>query len=67
MDSNVFSNFIEFGKIIMAAPLFSKHWYDKAERDQKTAMTKFHAAVASARTGADEAVRQVLLSSVLSG
>ena len=43
----------------MAAPVFSKHWYDKSERDQKTAMNKFQAAVASARSGNDEAVKQV--------
>ena len=44
----------------MAAPVFSKHWYDKPERDQKAAMSKFQAAVASARSGTDEAVKQVL-------
>ncbi len=44
----------------MAAPIFSKHWYDKPEKDQKSAMNKFQAAVASARAGTDEAVKQVL-------
>ena len=43
----------------MAAPVFSKHWYDRPEKEQKTAMSKFHAAVASARSGTDEAVKQV--------
>ena len=44
----------------MAAPLFSKHWYDKPEKEQKSAMSKFQAAVASARTSTDEGVKQVL-------
>ncbi len=44
----------------MAAPIFSKHWYDKPEKDQKAAMNKFQAAVASARTSTDEGVKQVL-------
>ncbi len=43
----------------MAAPIFAKHWYNKSAKDQKTAMNKFHAAVASARSGSDEAVKQV--------
>ncbi len=43
----------------MAAPIFSKHWYDKPEKERTAAMNKFQAAVMSARTSSDEGVKQV--------
>ena len=43
----------------MAAPLFGKKWYEKPKAQHKEAMEQFRGAVASARTGSDEGVRQV--------
>ncbi len=43
----------------MAAPLFGKQWYEKSKRRHAEATEQFKAAVAAARAGSDEAVRQV--------
>ena len=43
----------------MAAPIFGKKWYEKSKEEQAEANEQFRGAVASARAGSDEAVRQV--------
>ncbi len=43
----------------MAAPIFGKDWYRKPPLQHKEASDKFRAAVVSARSGQDEAARQV--------
>jgi hypothetical protein len=45
----------------MAAPIFGKKWYEHSSEHQKEANRHFEAAVASARAGSNEAVRQVIL------
>lgn len=43
----------------MAAPVFGKTWYSKSKEEHAEAMEEFKAAVATARQGSDEAVKQV--------
>jgi len=45
----------------MAAPVFNKRFYDRPDAEFDKAMKTFKAAVAAARAGTDEAIKQVVL------
>ena len=44
----------------MSHPLFRKGWWDNTKRQLDSAMEKFKAACQTARSGSDEAVKQVV-------
>jgi len=45
----------------MAAPVFSKHIYERPDAEFDKSMKTMKAAVASARAGSDEAIKQVVV------
>jgi len=47
----------------MSAPIYGKKWYERSKEQQAEADEQFKAAVAVARAGSDEAVRQVFFGS----
>jgi len=44
----------------MSAPLFDTDWIDKMEEQHEEAVAQFKAAVSTARSSSDEAIRQVI-------
>jgi len=44
----------------MSAPLFDTDWIDKVEEQHEEAVAQFKAAVSTARSSSDEAIRQVI-------
>lgn len=57
----IFHLFLVFG-LTMAAPVFGKRWYAKTTSERAEARATFRTAVATARAGKDEAIRQVFWS-----